>query len=528
MATLFRNLSLVLTISFLSCHYLSVTSLASSDGFVRCLLQKIPGELVLTPSSSSFADVLVSSIRNPMFFNNATARPLCIVTPADASHVQAAVLCGRAEGVRLRARSGGHDYEGLSYRSARRGEVFAVVDLGARLRAVSVSGGGEATAWVESGASLGELYYTVAKSNPGLAFPAGVCPTIGVGGHLSGGGISMMSRKYGLAADNILDAKLVNANGELVDRAAMGEDLFWAIRGGGGESFGIVVSWKVRLVQVPTTVTVFVVGRNVDQGAADVVARWQDVAPSLPPELTIRVIVRGQRATFQSLYLGSCADLVPTMSSMFPELGMTSADCREMSWLQSAALIQFWNPSTPVEALLNRRTSLSTFTKAKSDYVRRAIPSDVWKNILPWFTMNGSGQMLLEPMGGFVGGVPAAATPYPHRSGVLYNIQYIAYWSGDGTAANRWISGLYAFMEPYVSSDPREAYVNFRDLDIGENAVAPNDVSTFESGKVWGEKYFAGNFERLAAVKAAMDPTDYFRNEQSIPPFVGPKQVRKA
>jgi hypothetical protein len=143
MATLFRNLSLVLTISFLSCHYLSVTSLASSDGFVRCLLQKIPGELVLTPSSSSFADVLVSSIRNPMFFNNATARPLCIVTPADASHVQAAVLCGRAEGVRLRARSGGHDYEGLSYCSLRPsgdGEGaarFAVVDVAA-LQAVRV------------------------------------------------------------------------------------------------------------------------------------------------------------------------------------------------------------------------------------------------------------------------------------------------------------------------------------------------------------------------------------------------------
>ncbi|KAF0904821.1 hypothetical protein E2562_037493 [Oryza meyeriana var. granulata] len=490
MATLFiRNLALGLTISFVfSCHYLSVRSLASSNGFLQCLLQKIPGELVLTQSSGNFTGVLVSSIRNPMFFNNATARPLCIVTPADASHVQAAVLCGRAEGVRLRVRSGGHDYEGLSYRSPRGGgEVFGVVDLGARLRAVSVSDG-DATAWVDSGVSLGELYYAVAKSNPGLAFPAGVCPTIGVGGHFSGGGISMMTRKYGLAADNILDAKLVNAHGELVDRAAMGDDLFWR-----------------------------------SEGAVDVVTIWQDVAPSLPSELTIRVIVRGQQATFQSLYLGSCAALVATMSSLFPELGMTSADCREMSWLESVALIQFRNPNTPVEALLNRTTSLSTFTKAKSDYVRRAIPYDVWKNIFPWFTMNGSGQMLLEPMGGFVGGVPAAATPYPHRGGVLYNIQYIALWSGDSTAkaaaANRWISDLYEFLEPYVSSGPREAYVNFRDLDIGENAVA-NGVSTFDSGKVWGEKYCAGNFERLAAVKAAVDPTDYFRNEQSIPPLL--------
>ncbi|KAG8094493.1 hypothetical protein GUJ93_ZPchr0012g19459 [Zizania palustris] len=521
MAAIFRNLALGLAISFfVSCHCLAVPSLASSDGFLQCLQQKIPGELVLTQSSNNFTAVLVSSIRNAKFFTNATVRPLCIVTPIDASHVQAAVLCGRAEGVRLRVRSGGHDYEGLSYRSVRGGEVFAVIDL-AGMRAVSVSLG-DATAWVDSGATLGELYYTVAKSNPNLAFPAGVCPTIGVGGHLSGGGISMMMRKYGLSIDNILDAKIVNANGELVDRAAMGEDLFWAIRGGGGESFGIVVSWKIRLVQVPSTVTVFIIGRTVDQGAVDIVTRWQDVAPSLPSELTIRVILQGPQATFQSLYLGSCAALLPTMSSLFPELGMTSADCREMSWLQSAALIQFWNPNTPVEELLNRRTSLQGSSKGKSDYVERAIPNGVWKNIFPWFTMNGAGMAILEPQGGFVGSVPAAATPYPHRSGTLYNVQYIAFWSGDNTAvaANQWIRDLYAFMEPYVSKNPRAAYVNYRDLDLGENAVAANDVSSFDSGKVWGRRYFAGNFDRLAAVKAAVDPTDYFRNEQSIPPLI--------
>jgi FAD/FMN-containing dehydrogenase len=86
-------------------------------------------------------------------------------------------------------RSGGHHYEGLSYRSAR----------------------------------PEELYYAVAKNNPEVAFPAGICPTIGVGGHFSGGGIGMMVRKFGLSIDNVVDAKLVNVNGEVLDRAAMGE-----------------------------------------------------------------------------------------------------------------------------------------------------------------------------------------------------------------------------------------------------------------------------------------------------------------
>ncbi|KAF8395029.1 hypothetical protein HHK36_018968 [Tetracentron sinense] len=71
-------------------------------------------------------------------------------------------------------------------------------------------------------------------------------PTIGVGGLFSGGGLSTMVRKYGLASDNILDASLVDVNGRILNRKSMGEDLFWAIRGGGGVSFGVIVSWKIR------------------------------------------------------------------------------------------------------------------------------------------------------------------------------------------------------------------------------------------------------------------------------------------
>ncbi|VAI77335.1 unnamed protein product [Triticum turgidum subsp. durum] len=475
-----KGLALALFVCFFSCYLTSVPSLASPDDFLQCLREKIPSELVYTQSSSSFAGVLVSSIRSPRFFTNTTVRPLCVVTPTDASHVQAAVLCGRTQGVRLRVRSGGHDYEGLSYRSARP-EVFGVVDL-ANLRAVSVNQS-ETTAWVDSGATIGELYYTIAKDNSQLAFPAGLCPTIGVGGHFSGGAIGMMMRKYGLAVDNVLDAKLVNANGDLLDRAGMGEDLFWAIRGGGGGSFGIVLSWKVQLVQVPPTVTMFNIAKTIDQGAADIVTRWQDVGPSLPNDLT-----------------------------------MTSADCQSMTWLQSVAFISFWNRDTPVEALLSRTTSLSTYTKNKSDYVQSAISKGVWKDIFSWFTMNGAGLIILEPHGGFIGSVPTDATPYPHRS-MLYNVQYIVFWQGDGgAAANTWLGNFYDFMGQYASKNPRQAYVNYRDLDIGQNVVV-DDVTTFDGGKVWGEQYFASNFQRLASVKAAVDPTNYFRNEQSIPPL---------
>ncbi|CAL5038942.1 unnamed protein product [Urochloa decumbens] len=502
----------------LCCHFPAPSSAAGAGDFLRCLSASVPSQLVLTPGSPSFTPVLASSIRNPRFFTPATPRPLCIVAAANASHVQAAVVCGRRHGVRLRVRSGGHDYEGLSYRSVR-AEEFAVVDL-AGLRGVRVDRRG-ATAWVDSGATVGELYYAVAKADPQLAFPAGVCPTIGVGGHFSGGGIGMMMRKHGLAADNVLDATLVDAAGRLLNKNTMGSDVFWAIRGGGGESFGVVLSWEVRLVRVPPRVTAFTVQRTIAQGAIDAVTKWQTLAPALPDELAIRVVIQNQQARFQSLFLGTCDQLLPVMSSRFPELGVTRADCREMTWLQSTLYINSDTANQPLETLLNRTTSLSTFTKNKSDYVKQAITRESWQKIFAWFNGPNAGLMILEPHGGQVSRIADGDTPYPYRSGVMYNIQHIAFWSGgDGAAATNWINSFYSFMGQFVTKNPRAAYVNYRDLDIGQNAVV-NGVSTFDSGKVWGEKYFgAANFKRLAITKGKADPSDYFRNEQSVPPLL--------
>ncbi|RLM56231.1 reticuline oxidase-like protein [Panicum miliaceum] len=516
--------STVVIIFALFCCYASTTvssqASSSDDGFLKCLSASIPGQLVFTRSSPSFTPLLKSSIRNPKFFTPATVRPLYIVTPTNASHVQAAVACGRRSGVRIRVRSGGHDYEGLSYRAVRN-ETFAVLDLSS-LRAVRVDARAS-TAWVDSGATLGELYYAVGKASGLLGFPAGLCPTVGVGGHFSGGGFGMLLRKYGMAIDNVIDAVLVDVRGRLLSKNTMGSDVFWAIRGGGGESFGVVLSWQVRLVPVPPTVTVFNVPVTASQGAVDVVTRWQQVAPALPDDLMIRVVVQQQTANFQSLFLGTCDALLPVMSSRFPELRFNRSYCREMTWIQSVPYIYLGSGST-VEDLLNRTTSASVFAsgyKATSDYVRRAIPRDAWATIFAKLSQPNAGLMILDPYGAAIGAVPESATPYPHRAGVLYNIQYMNFWSmaaGAGAVQTKWIRDFYAFMAPYVSSSPREAYFNYRDLDLGENVIVGN-VSSYQAGMVWGQKYFKDNYKRLAMAKGEIDPEDYFRNEQSIPPL---------
>ncbi|XP_047074075.1 berberine bridge enzyme-like Cyn d 4 [Lolium rigidum] len=513
------SLALVLLFSFLSSHAF-VVSLASSDGFLQCLSAAIPNQLLYTQSSPSFMPILVSSVRNPRLFTPTTVRPLVIVTPTNASHVQSTVICGRHHDVRIRVRSGGHDFEGLSYRSERP-EVFAVVDLN-MMRSVRVNRRA-GTASIDSGATLGEVYYAVSKASNQLAFAAGLCPTIGIGGHLSGGGFGMLLRKYGGAIDNVLDATLVDAEGRVLDKKAMGRDVFWAIRGGGGESFGIVLSWKVKLVPVPPKVTMFKVPKSINEGVIDILTKWQVVAPALPDDLFIRVVVQNDVAEFQSMYLGTCDMLLPLMESHFPELGLNQTHCKEMTWIQSVPYI-FLGSTAIVEDILNRTTSLDMSTKATSDYVHQAIPKDGWVKIFTLLAKPNAGLLIIVPYGGKINSFSEAATPFPHRGGVLFNIQYMNFWlaTTDGSTQTKWLKDFYAFMGPYVSQNPRQAYVNYRDLDLGVNVVVGN-VTSYKAAMVWGEKYYKGNFKRLAFAKGKVDPDDYFRNEQSIPPLVARK-----
>ena len=273
--------------------WIAASSSINHEEFIQCLLHHSPDtylitKLVHTPINSSFSSLLNFPTRNSRFSTPNTPKPLLIITPSNISHIQAAVVCSKSHGLQIRIRSGGHDFEGLSYVAYHQ---FIVVDL-INLKSVTVDVE-QSTAWVESGATLGELYYKIGKKSRTLGFPAGICPTVGVGGHFSGGGYGSLLRKYGVAADNVIDAYLVDANGEFHDRESMGEDLFWAIRGGGGGSFGIVVAWKVKLVPVPATVTICSAKRSLEEDAIKLIDQWQYVANKLEEDLFLAIFWNG-------------------------------------------------------------------------------------------------------------------------------------------------------------------------------------------------------------------------------------------
>ncbi|KAJ8752099.1 hypothetical protein K2173_001774 [Erythroxylum novogranatense] len=503
---------------------------ATNEAFLRCLLdQSQPShpisDAIYTPANASFSSVLETYIRNLRFNMSTTPKPFLILTALQESHVQAAIFCARSHNLQMKIRSGGHDYEGISYVSD---VPFFILDM-FKLRSVVVDVQSE-TAWVQAGATLGEVYYRISEKSKTHGFPAGVCPTVGVGGHFSGGGYGNMMRKYGLSVDNIIDAQIVDVNGRLLDRKAMGEDLFWAITGGGGASFGVVLAYKINLVRVTEVVTVFRVQRTLEQSnLTDIVDQWQQVAPKIDDDLFIRLTFdvvnsttrSGQktlRATFLALFIGDSKQLLPIMNDNFPKLGLTQSDCTEMSWVES---VLFWTnfPSgTPTNALLSRVPQVLTHLKRKSDYVKQPIPRNGLDGIWKLMIELQSPMLTFNPYGGKMAEIPATATPFPHRAGNLWKIQYATNWDEDGTeAANHYIEltrKLHDYMTPYVSKNPREAFLNYRDLDLGINH---NGKGSYLEGRVYGLKYFRDNFNRLVQIKTKVDPGNFFRNEQGIP-----------
>ncbi|GAB4840892.1 hypothetical protein Ancab_021652 [Ancistrocladus abbreviatus] len=125
-------------------------------------------------------------------------------------------------------------------------------------------------AWVQAGATLGEVCCAISQKSKTHGFPVGICPIVGVGGTITAEGYGNMMRKYGLSIDNIIDAQVVDVSGRLLNRQTMGEDLFWAIRGGGA-SFGVILAYKVKLIRILETVTAFKISRTIEQNALDVV-----------------------------------------------------------------------------------------------------------------------------------------------------------------------------------------------------------------------------------------------------------------
>ncbi|GER26065.1 FAD-binding Berberine family protein [Striga asiatica] len=471
----------------------------------------------------SFTSILNSTAQNLRCVRSSCPKPLLIFTPEDESQVQAAVACASWLGINLRTRSGGHDYEGLSYISLIN-EPFLILDL-QKLRHVTVNPV-DGTAWAQTGATTGEFYYQISQANRSLGFPAGICPSLGLGGHISGGAYGPLMRMYGLGATNVLDVRMVDSSGNILDKRSMGPDVFWAVRGGGGGSFGVVLAWKLQLVPVPEKVTVFTVAKTMGNGnGIDALHTWQTAAPTVDPRLFVRVVMSVQGGTVLNLYngmfLGDKGSLECITRKSFPGLKLRLRDCKEMSWIEAVIYMAGFPPGTEPDVLMKGKPTFLNYFKAKSDFVNRPITKEGLAGLRDVLVKAhpGGEYMILNPLGGAVANMSEDELPFSHGKND-YLVQYVAYLN-DGSLENQmkneeWVRMVYNYMEPFVTSNPRESYVNFRDLDLGQDERCRGNCTC---PYLWGESYFKGNFYRLVSAKYQVDPKNFFRFEQSIPPW---------
>lgn len=389
----------------------------------------------------------------------------------------------RDYGVPFAVRGRGHCFEGFSESSS------VVIDT-RPMRTVMIDSAAK-TATVGAGASLGDVY--IAAGAHGLAFPGGSCPTVGVAGHVLGGGYGFLARPFGLACDNILSVDLIDPQGRAL-RADRNHnpDLFWACRGGGGGSFGVATGFRLQLHSLKTVITYSINWRQLAPArAAEVLNVWQRWAPHAPASITGNLVIN--RHPEGGINLHCAGQSIGTLAELKRELKALPGVPRLSPQPLVAAINDF---AGGVPGWIYA----SSLMKGKSDYVSSPLTGDGLAMLMEQINGAADVYVICDAYGGAISRLAADATAFAHRGGTLFSIQYATYWGDPKETPSRlaMLRKFYAAMRPYVSGG---AYVNYCDADLAD----------------WPTAYWGQNLARLKRIKTAFDPDNVFQHQQSVP-----------
>jgi FAD/FMN-containing dehydrogenase len=423
-------------------------------------------------------------------------RPRLIARCRGTADVAAAVRFARARDLEIAVRGGGHNVAGTAVC-----DDGIVIDLSA-MRAVSVDPV-ERIAQVQGGALWGDVDHETQAH--GLATTGGIVSHTGVGGVGLGGGIGWLMRKHGLTVDNLVEAEVVTAEGDIIRASADDHpDLFWALRGGGG-NFGVVSSFRFALHPIGPIVMAGPVFWAAGD-TADVLRFYRDFAAEAPDELG--TIVR--LGTIPPLPgVGEDMQFRPAIAVASCYAGPVEAGERAVRALRhfGAPLVDLVGPTPYVEHQSGIDDTVphgwhyywkATNLTGLSDAVIDIVAEHAYGATSP------RSYAAMFHMGGAVARASRGATAYPGRD-VDHNIVIDAVWLPDqddtvGAAETAWARRFLDALESHRAG----VYVNFLDSD--------DDTSRVH------EAYGDANYRRLVEVKAKYDPENLFRNNKNIPP----------
>jgi hypothetical protein len=422
-----------------------------------------------------------------IFYGGFDRRPAVIVRVADARDVSRLISVARSNGLELAVRSGGHSIAGHSV-----SDGGIVLDL-SELRALEIDAEGR-TAWAETGLTTGE--FTSAVGAYGLATGFGDTGSVGIGGITLGGGVGFLVRKHGLTIDNLLAAEVVTADGQILQvDAERHPDLFWALRGGGG-NFGVATRFQFRLHEVGPIVG----GMLLLPATPKVIAGFISGAEAAPEELsTIANIMPAPPMPFvPAEYHGKLI-----VMGLLVYAGDVSAGQRAVAPFRALA--------EPIADLLRPMSYPEMFPPEQADYHPKAVIRTMFidrvdygvaETILGYLNSSEASMRnaQLRVLGGAMARVPAEATAFAHRqSRIMANLVASYNSPVEQALSQAWVDDFAASL----NQGDRGTYVNF----MGDEGK--KQVENAYPGATW---------YRLAEVKARYDPTNFFHLNQNIPP----------
>lgn len=419
-------------------------------------------------------------------------RPAAVVRCHGASDVMRAVRLARDHGLLLAVRGGGHNISGNAVC-----EGGLLIDL-SPMRSVRIDPKTR-SARVEPGVTLGE--FDKEAQAFALATPLGINSTTGVAGLTLGGGFGWLSRKFGFTVDNLTSADVVTADGTLLQaNATDNPDLFWGIRGGGG-NFGVVTSFEFKLHPIgPEVVSGLIV--HPFARARELLAGYRQVAAQAPDELTIWVVLRKapplpflpaethgkEIVVFAVCYTGEPGKAQEALAPL-RALGEPIADV--IGPQPYAAWQTAFDPLLTPGAYNYWKSH--NFTALSDGLVDTLVDSI---GTLP----TAECEVFIAQLGGASGRIAADATAFPHRdANFVMNVHTRWREREDQEASIKWARGLFAATAVHATGG---VYVNFM----------PED----ETDRVAGA--YGSNYARLMALKAKFDPDNLFRLNQNIQP----------